>query len=113
MSIEITAALAAVTAAAIHADFSFWSTDEDGDEMELLEVASAAQAVESLLDPQGGWVRVDDSSYGRRQANPEAGYVISNELETALRAAEAAGANTDQMVLAVEDGTQALNAVCA
>ena len=97
-------ALTAVTLAAADADLVFISRDEDGEEIELLEVANAAQAVESLLDPQGGWVRIDNSAWGRRQANPRIGYVVANGLEAALGVAQAAGATVAQLEKAVAAG---------
>jgi len=96
--------LAALTAAARNADFAFWVSDEEnGDSVRSNEFASTAQAIESLSDPGEGWVRVDDSSWGRREANPLAGYVADGPLQNAINTAFEAE-------LAIADITAAIDA---
>jgi hypothetical protein len=105
MSIEITAALAAVTAAAKNADFAFWVSDDDGDSVRSEEFfASTAQAIESLTDPGEGWVRVDESAWGQRQANPLAGYVADSPLQDAINTAFEAEIDVADITAAINAG---------
>lgn len=94
-----------IAAAAAAADFQFISTDENGDEYTIPnKYADAEQAFESLSDPGEGWVRIDDSAWGLRQANPETGYVRDGELQAAIRAAINAGLDEIDIVAAIEAG---------
>jgi hypothetical protein len=101
MRIEL---LAAVTTAAVTADFCFWVADYDGGNERSEFFASASQAIESLSDPGEGWVRVDESSWGRREANPLAGFVDALILQAAILAAFEAGINAAEIEAAIEAG---------
>ena len=99
--------LAALTAAAKNADFAFWveSDDGDGDSVRSEEFfASTAQAIESLTDPGEGWVRVDDSSWGRREANPLAGFVADGALQDAINTAFEAEIDVADITAAIDAG---------
>ena len=112
MSITIESVTAArwiistLTAAAANADFAFWvESDEGGDSVRLATCfASTAQAIESLSDPGEGWVRVDESSWGRRQANPLAGYVADGPLQDAVNSALEAGIDVADITAAINAG---------
>lgn len=96
--------LAAVTAAAKNADFAFWVSDDDGDSVRSDEFASTAQAIKSLSDPGEGWVRVDESSWGRRQANPLAGFVDDMRLQDAINTAFEAEIDVEAITAAINAG---------
>ena len=99
--------LAALTAAAKNADFAFWveSDDGDGDSVRSEDFfASTAQAIESLTDPGEGWVRVDESAWGQRQANPLAGFVCDGALQDAITAAFEAELDVEAITAAIDAG---------
>ena len=97
--------LAALTAAAKNADFAFWVSDDDGDSVRLANCrASTAQAIESLTDPGEGWVRVDESAWGQRQANPLAGFVADGPLQDAINTAFEAELDVADITAAIDAG---------
>jgi len=98
--------LAALTAAARNADFAFWvESDEGGESVRLGNCfASTAQAIESLSDPGEGWVRVDESAWGQRQANPLAGYVADDRLQEAVNTALEAEIDVAEITAAIDAG---------
>ena len=99
--------VAALTAAASKADFAFWVESDEGDSVRSDEIASTAQAIESLSDPGEGWVRVDESSWGRRQANPLVGYVADGPLQDAVNSALEAGIDVADITAAIDAGRAA------
>ena len=97
--------LSAVSAAAKKADFAFWVESDDGDSVRSEEFfASTAQAIESLTDPGEGWVRVDDSSWGRREANPLAGFVADGPLQDAIKLGFEAEIDVEAITAAIDAG---------
>lgn len=98
--------LAALTAAAAKADFAFWVESDDGDDSVRLANcrASTAQAIESLTDPGEGWVRVDESAWGQRQANPLAGFVADAPLQDAINTAFEAEIDVADIAAAIDAG---------
>ena len=97
--------LALVRAAAAAADYSFWVNDLDGDSVRLANCrASTAQAIESLTDPGEGWVRVDESAWGQRQANPLAGFVYDGRLQDAINTACEAEIDVETITAAIDAG---------
>jgi len=111
MSITIESVTAArwiistLTAAAANADFAFWvESDEGGDSVRSDEFASTAQAIKSLSDPGEGWVRVDESAWGQRQANPLAGFVDDMRLQDAITAAFEAEIGLEAITAAINAG---------
>jgi hypothetical protein len=96
--------LAALTAAAAKADFAFWVESDDGDSVRSEFFASTAQAIESLSDPGEGWVRVDESAWGQRQANPLAGFVCDGPLQDAINTAFEAELDVEAITAAIDAG---------
>ena len=97
--------LALVRAAAAAADYSFWVSDDDGDSVRLANCrASTAQAIESLTDPGEGWVRVDESAWGQRQAHPLAGFVADGPLQEAINTAFEAEIDVEAITAAIDAG---------